>query len=430
MHYQLLMKSGYQAPMESDDPLKGEEDGCSSSKWRVVDDIMWGADGAEEARSSHIRLEGELQHISLAPETAKHWNHTVRKQSKSSRSLPSCSTSAPPYPVTNESDYDDDSHQQHVDDLVLGQLWQWCNQDAPTLPQSHPLDPTSIFVPNTTSRMVASRIRETLRNLSIEAIYAPPDESELVRLHQANCRTIDGVDFRVFLYRGRGASYSHGTIVEIVRWHGSSFDFHLATRSIFAAAKDQPVKPYQRKRRQTYPIISTNASLEDDEETKVYKCQSSLRFISNLLAGTNPELALQMLVSMTDLSHDGKQSAIMYCELVTQNTSTMLSIVRLISAYSLLTLRLLVHLSPYLDWCLERLVRPVLMTFLKDAAVYEQGRPQHEQQQWQQQAYLAVQCIVEPRQEDYPILLQVAKMAEDQHLGLYEEALERLLKLV
>lgn len=390
------MKSGYEAPIMAVDPVGGDGD------------VFCPTGVCQEESVAPLHTSPNQRH-SLAPVSVR-YSCREREMTTRRQSLP---TSKAIEPLLEGCHFEEEPG-----------LLQWCNRDAPTLPHSHPLDPISIFIPSTTSRIVASRISIALRNLSIEANYAPPDEYDAEQLHQANCRTIEGVDFRIFLYRGRGTKYAHGTIVEIVRWYGSSYDFHVVTRSIFAAAKDQPVKPYQRKRRRTYPALplpedTEPVGVEDRKKSAIaFDHQSSLKFISKLIR-TNHELALQMLVSLTDPTHDGIESARRYCQLVTRNTSMMVKIIRLLSAHSLLTLRLLVHVTPYFDRCLQCLVRPAIVAFLKEAT-----------NQSQQQAYLAVQCIIEPKQEDYPILLQVAKMAEDQHLGLYEEVIEKLIKLL
>merc|ERR1711935_696182 len=93
------------------------------------------------------------------------------------------------------------------------------------------------FVPNTASdpSIVAERISAILRERSMEAHYN--DVKAKVK-----CTTIDGVEFRIRLYQGRGEKYDHGIIVELQRRFGTSLCFHEVIRSILDGAQGKPSK--------------------------------------------------------------------------------------------------------------------------------------------------------------------------------------------
>mmetsp|Transcript_5536 Transcript_5536/g.13408 ORF Transcript_5536/g.13408 Transcript_5536/m.13408 type:complete len:388 (-) Transcript_5536:292-1455(-) len=107
----------------------------------------------------------------------------------------------------------------------------WKLSSVPVLPEHHVLERTATFVPGAakTPSEVASRIVGVLRERSIEARH----ENGKAR---ARCTTLEGVDFRVRLYRGRG-SYDHGIIVEVQRRFGTSLVFHHDVRAILDGAE-------------------------------------------------------------------------------------------------------------------------------------------------------------------------------------------------
>eukprot|EP00529_Nitzschia_sp_RCC80_P019854 CAMPEP_0113481350 /NCGR_PEP_ID=MMETSP0014_2-20120614/22363_1 /TAXON_ID=2857 /ORGANISM="Nitzschia sp." /LENGTH=427 /DNA_ID=CAMNT_0000374843 /DNA_START=1009 /DNA_END=2292 /DNA_ORIENTATION=+ /assembly_acc=CAM_ASM_000159 len=136
-------------------------------------------------------------------------------------------------------------------------IYVWKLTSAPTLPEFHPLEQTAVFVPNTTPTTVAARVSSVLRDRSIEAHY--DDDKAKVK-----CLSSEGVDFRVRLYVGRGAQYSHGVIVEIQRRFGSSpVMFHADTQAILDAAMGRaPPPPPVLTSLNNLPEVSDD---EDDE---------------------------------------------------------------------------------------------------------------------------------------------------------------------
>lgn len=113
----------------------------------------------------------------------------------------------------------------------------WKLPSVPVLPEFHPLEKTAAFVPNCNSMPseVTSRISDILRERSIEAQY----ENGKAKV---KCKTVEGVDFRIRLYRGRGR-YNHGIIVEVQRRFGTSLVFHSDTKAILDAAQGKVPPP-------------------------------------------------------------------------------------------------------------------------------------------------------------------------------------------
>ena len=111
----------------------------------------------------------------------------------------------------------------------------WYLSEAPILPEFHPLERSSVFVPHTRPSEVSSRVSDVLRERSIEATY---DNAKA----KARCVTADQVEFRVFLYRGQ-KKYSHGIIVEVQRRYGASTSFIGDVRAILDAAEGKVPPP-------------------------------------------------------------------------------------------------------------------------------------------------------------------------------------------
>mmetsp|Transcript_6596 Transcript_6596/g.10030 ORF Transcript_6596/g.10030 Transcript_6596/m.10030 type:complete len:411 (+) Transcript_6596:90-1322(+) len=175
----------------------------------------------------------------------------------------------------------------------------WKINDAPTLPEFHPLERTAVFVPNASVPDVASRISNVLRERSIQATY---DNSKA----KAKCMTVDQVDFRIRLYRGRN-QYSHGIIVEVQRRFGASLNFQSDTTAILHAAQgieDQiPPPPTSLG----LPVVSDTEDETDSERSMV-----SLQIVANMLRSPVSDayyLALQTLSSLTDPIKIGHSTA-------------------------------------------------------------------------------------------------------------------------
>lgn len=172
--------------------------------------------------------------------------------------------------------------------------FRWMLNEAPTLPEFHPLERTAVFVPNTSPSNVSARISDVLRDRSIEASY---DDDKA----KASCVTANGVDFRIRLYRGK-AQYSHGIIVEVQRRFGTSISFYSDIKAILDAAEGKtPAAPQK------------NDSLPKAEEDS-YKpnASSSLNMVSKMMSHSGYDaqyLAMQTLTSLTDPSKVGVVTA-------------------------------------------------------------------------------------------------------------------------
>ena len=167
----------------------------------------------------------------------------------------------------------------------------WNLTEAPTLPEFFPLERTAVFVPDVPkdkADVVATRVSNMLRELSIDATY------DNVKA-KAKCMTAENVDFRVRLFRGRN-QYNHGIIVEVQRRFGFSVDFHNQTTAILDAAKGKiPRIP------PSVTGLPEMSDSEDEYDASVSSC--SLEFVSKMLnhpAYDARSLGLKTLSALTD----------------------------------------------------------------------------------------------------------------------------------
>lgn len=161
--------------------------------------------------------------------------------------------------------------------------WSWTHSHVPVLPESHNLERTSAFIPNANPIKVAAGISDVLRQRSIEAHY----ENGKAKV---KCTTVEGVDFLVHLYRGRGR-YSHGIIVEVRRMFGTSYVFHNDTQAIFDGAQGKTRAPLASN---NLPKVSDG----DQESEDTPSSASSLEMVAKMmrLPGFDSQyLGLQML---------------------------------------------------------------------------------------------------------------------------------------
>mmetsp|Transcript_67870 Transcript_67870/g.196408 ORF Transcript_67870/g.196408 Transcript_67870/m.196408 type:complete len:398 (-) Transcript_67870:28-1221(-) len=170
----------------------------------------------------------------------------------------------------------------------------WRLSTAPELPEFHSVERTAVFVPHSTPSLVASRISDLLRERSIQATY--DDEKAKVK-----CVTVDGVDFRVRLYRGRN-EYSHGIIVEVQRRFGFSIHFHDDTQAILDAAQGKPPAEPAAWRNALPEVVSDDED-DDDYSPPPPSGASSLAVVEKMLIipGFDAQyLGLQTLSFLTE----------------------------------------------------------------------------------------------------------------------------------
>jgi len=175
----------------------------------------------------------------------------------------------------------------------------WKLNDAPVLPEFHPLERSAVFVPRTKVSEVAQRISEVLRDRSIAATY------DNVKA-KASCSTPDQVEFRIRLYRGRN-QYCHGIIVEVQRRFGSSASFHDDTAAILEAAEGRVPPLAIGSKGNALPLVSDS---EDDYNDTRHT--SSLDFVAKMLNCPDYDarhLALGTLATLTDPAKMGRKTS-------------------------------------------------------------------------------------------------------------------------
>jgi galactitol-specific phosphotransferase system IIB component len=177
----------------------------------------------------------------------------------------------------------------------------WNVRKAPELPEFHSLERTTVFVPDSTSTMISSRISDLLRERSIQATY----DSEKAKVR---CMTTDGVDFRIRLYQGR-SQYGHGIIVEVQRRFGTSIHFHSDAQAILDAVQGKKPAPSP-PRRTVLPEVSDDEFEQDDAPQPTGS--SSLVMVEKMLGlpGFDAQfLGLQTLSALVDPDRMSTQTA-------------------------------------------------------------------------------------------------------------------------
>jgi len=168
----------------------------------------------------------------------------------------------------------------------------WNLPHAPYVPPfGHPLETTAAFVPHTSSSVVSQRVSFILQERDIQTMY---------KKNEAECLTLDNVEFSVFLYRGKN-KYSHGIIVEVQRHLGNSIAFYNDTKAILDGVQKE-----------------SNCSLNNNNKVPplpladgVIPDAASLQFALKMLRSRKDAqlLGLQILSSLTDIDKMGTKAA-------------------------------------------------------------------------------------------------------------------------
>ena len=272
----------------------------------------------------------------------------------------------------------------------------WDLQEAPVLPEFHPLERTAVFCPQSSARSIAARISSVLKERSIQAEY---DDAE------AECLTMDNVEFSVFLYRGK-KQYNHGVIVEVQRLSGNSINFHNDTMAILDAAENMLSQQPPKKKAKTTPLVKD----EDDFEVSTASLDFSYKMLK---AGPDSQLlALQMLATMTDTSKMGTKAATATSRsLMAPGNEVAAKVVQMINEPTLTVQAMIVlsNVASVADLPLE-VLKPLLITKLRSSDV--------------QIAYLATKCLKEQDvdSELANALYKAKQLGQDKHNGLYTRA--------
>lgn len=305
----------------------------------------------------------------------------------------------------------------------------WVLAEAPILPEFHPLDRASVFVPHTSAATVAQRISEVLKERSIEAHF---DNTKA----KARCLTTYNVDFRVFLYRGQ-KQYAHGTIVEVQRRNGASVLFVKDTQAILQAAEGDIPPPPPPLGSAEIPLVSDS---EDDYDEDSKASLSSLDFVEKMLnfPGYGPNLlALQTLSSLTDPAKMGISTSKKVSQALVQPNNVVGSKVFAIivdrntteeqEGLRLLALTVLAHVLQSTNGSIiapmREALRPVLLKELSGS------------DKTPQMAFLAAKCLEPLLQKDhaasdfYSVLDSSQSIGEARHAGLRDQA-EKCIRII
>mmetsp|Transcript_29407 Transcript_29407/g.48566 ORF Transcript_29407/g.48566 Transcript_29407/m.48566 type:complete len:410 (+) Transcript_29407:72-1301(+) len=306
----------------------------------------------------------------------------------------------------------------------------WELDEAPILPEFHPLDRASVFVPHSRAATVAQRISEVLRDRSIEAHF---DNTKA----KARCLTTYNVDFRVFLYRGQ-KQYSHGTIVEVQRRNGASVLFVQDTQAILEAAQGKIPPPPPPLGSAEIPLVSD--SEDDYDQDDATASLSSLDFVAKMLAfqGYGPNLlALQTLSSLTDPAKMGISTSKKVSEALAQPNNTVGAKVFAIivdknsseeqEGLRLLSMTVLSHVLQTTNGNIIAPMRETLRPVLLRELSASEKNPQ--------MSYLACKCLEPLLQKDhaasdfYSALDSAQSIGEARHAGLRDQA-EKCIRMI
>lgn len=180
---------------------------------------------------------------------------------------------------------------------LINQSFQWNvgQSDLKNVPNLWNLDPTAIFIPYITGQKVAERVSDCLRRASIYAEYI----NEPVK---ARCKTLNLVDFRIRLFKGRG-DYDHGVIVEVQKRDGCSISFSRIRKYVLneLQGKGPGASPSEINRmwecHKMLPLLDDIVPLSDHEVRKAVKDAISLIVEHRLDANT---LGIESLCFMTE----------------------------------------------------------------------------------------------------------------------------------
>mmetsp|Transcript_33738 Transcript_33738/g.47958 ORF Transcript_33738/g.47958 Transcript_33738/m.47958 type:complete len:400 (+) Transcript_33738:66-1265(+) len=304
----------------------------------------------------------------------------------------------------------------------------WNLHSAPILPEFHPLERSAVFVPYITATDVANRVGAVLRDRSIEAHF---DNHKA----KATCRSIQNVDFRVFLYRGQN-TFSHGIIVEVQRRYGASVHFYKDQQAILDAAQGKPVENEDAMATAEIPLVSDNEDEEDNEASSLATLDFAKRLLSFQSYDSNL-LAIQTLSSLTDPAKMGVKTsrAVSNHLLASPDNEVGSKVFALIVDQHDLENELrpiaMTVLANALHYSSRDSIHPVLREVIRPVLLKELGGAEKNPQM----SFLAARCL-EPLVKDdhnvgdlYNALDQAQAVGEARHAGLRDQC-QKCIRLI
>lgn len=180
---------------------------------------------------------------------------------------------------------------------VPAAVWKVLEGSVKPIPPGFLLEKTAALVPHVTASIVASRVSDCLRSRSISASYG--DQKP-----KAKCRTMDGVEFRIRLFAGKG-SYKHGIIVEVQRRSGWSITYQQDVTSILDSAKGKTLEVTSL----VDDVVDSHHAPQDASSTQGGLCS----LCKKLLTGKKTDEimnGIKMLLTLTDGSKVGSNAAL------------------------------------------------------------------------------------------------------------------------
>jgi len=173
----------------------------------------------------------------------------------------------------------------------------------PWKPDFYELEQTATFVPNAKASLVAYRISESLRALSIHGNF-DDENAKVIAV------TEDSAEFKVQLYAGKG-EYSHGTIVEIQKLRGTARNYNQIIAMIFKASQGEPFQETPKLNVNSINFGEFGIDINDDQAFESSKrtikiCGDMVRegFVDGVLLG------LERLSTLVDVSKLGSSAAL------------------------------------------------------------------------------------------------------------------------
>ena len=112
---------------------------------------------------------------------------------------------------------------------TLGKSSNWTPSNPRRVPAFYPLEKSTRLVEDETAVEVAARLSESLRYMSVQAIY--DDDTATASLF-----TAENVEMHMCLWKTPSTAHQDGVLVELQRRKGDSMVFHRYARRILDAA--------------------------------------------------------------------------------------------------------------------------------------------------------------------------------------------------
>jgi len=201
--------------------------------------------------------------------------------------------------------------------------WNVRNESLRSVPNYYPLEKSSRFVSDSSANEIATRISESCRMMSVQAMY----DSDLAT---ASLKTSEHVDIHLSLWQGKAPRYPNCIIVEAQRRKGDAVVFHHYCRNLLDAAQGEfnsDTFITKEKLEQKYTTIASELLEERESSTAAGTERENFLFALEIAAGLIKkdrmdarQLGMESLCLLTDPTRTGKETALLASKVVLLGT--------------------------------------------------------------------------------------------------------------